>query len=44
MYVREYYSRVDSREGVRKVNGNREEVYAQTAGGTAHRVQAANFH
>ena len=38
MYVREYYIRVDSGEGVRKVNGNREEVYAQTAGGSAHLV------
>ena len=26
--AREYYIRVDSGEGVRKVNGNREEVYA----------------
>ena len=41
MYVREC---VDSGEDVRKVNGNREEVYAQTAGGSAHLVQAAVFH
>ena len=44
MYVRQYYIRVDSGEDVRKVNGNREEVYAQTAGGSAHLVQAAVSH
>ena len=33
LYVRQYYIRVDSGEDVRKVNGNREEVYAQTTGG-----------
>ena len=38
MYVRQYYIRVDSGEDVRKVNANREEVYAQTAGGSAHLV------
>ena len=38
MYVRQYYIRVDSGGDVRKVNGNREEVYAQTAGGSAHLV------
>ena len=38
MYVRQYYIRVDSGEDVRKVNGNREKVYAQTAGGSAHLV------
>ena len=38
MYVRQYYIRVDSGEDVRKVNGNKEEVYAQTAGGSAHLV------
>ena len=36
LYVRQYYIRVDSGEDVRKVNGNREEVYAQTAEGSAH--------
>ena len=44
MYVRQYYIRVDSGEDVRKVNGNREEEYAQTAGGSAHLVQAAAPH
>ena len=38
MCVRQYYIRVDSGEDVRKVNGNTEEVYAQTAGGIAHLV------
>ena len=38
MYVRQYYIRVDSGEDVRKVNSNREEVYAQTTGGSAHLV------
>ena len=38
MYVRQYYIRVDSGEGVHKVNGNREEVYAQTTGGSARLV------
>ena len=38
MQVRQYYIRVDSGEDVRKVNGNREEVHAQTAGGSAHLV------
>ena len=28
VYAREYYIRVDSGEGVRKVNGNKEEMYA----------------
>ena len=38
MYAREYYIRVDSGEDdiVRKVNVNKEEVYAQTTGGSAH--------
>ena len=48
MYVREYYHdiRADSgqAEDVRKVNGNKKEVYAQTAGEIAHLVQAAVFH
>ena len=44
MYVREYYIRVDSGEYVRKVNGNREEVYARTAGGSAHLVRAPVSH
>ena len=34
MYVRQCYVRVDSGEAARKVNGNREEVYAQTVGGS----------
>ena len=38
MYVRQYYIRVDSGEDVRKVNGNKEEVYEQTSGGSAHLV------
>ena len=38
MYVRQYYICVDSGEDVRKVNGNREGVYAQTTGGSAHLV------
>jgi len=38
MYVRQHYIRVDSGEDVRKVNGNREGVYAQTTGGSAHLV------
>ena len=44
MYVRQYYIRVDSGEDMRKVNGNREEVYAQTAGGSVHLVQADVSH
>jgi hypothetical protein len=44
MYVRQYYVRVDRREDVRKVNGNREEVYAQTTGGSVHLVHAAVSH
>ena len=44
MYIREYYIRVDSGKDVRKVNGNREEVHAQTAGESAHLVQAAVSH
>ena len=44
LYVRQYYIRVDSGEDVRKVNGNREEVCAQTAGGSSHLVQATVSH
>ena len=44
MCVRQCYIRVDSGEDVRKVNGNREEVYAQTTGGSAHLVQADVSH
>ena len=38
MYVRQYCIRVDSGDDVCKGNGNREEVCAQTAGGSAHLV------
>ena len=38
LYLRKYYIRVNSDEVVRKVKDNREEVYAQTAGGSAHLV------
>ena len=44
MYVRQYYIRVDSGEDVRKVIGNREEVHAQTVGGSARLVQAVVSH
>ena len=37
-YIRVLIYSCDSGEDVRKVNGNKEEVYAQTAGGSAHLV------
>ena len=39
-----YYIRVDSGEDVRKVNVNREEWYAQIAGGNAHLVNVVVSH
>ena len=44
IYVRECYIRADSGDGVRKVIGNREEVHAQTVGGSARLVQAVVSH